>query len=130
MSKRNEAVNEILKLLSDGALHSSSEIKEVLFEKGIADGKNISSFRNAIYWLKQNNDNFISPTKGIYKLKDIVEENDMFEQEILYLNQELNELEKVDWRTATNEELDLARIKLVKLRKLSKRISQVCGGNE
>ncbi len=54
----------------------------------------------------------------------------MFEQEILYLNQELNELEKVDWRTATNEELDLARIKLVKLRKLSKRISQVCGGNE
>ena len=69
-------------------------------------------------------------SQGIYKLKDIVEENDMFEQEILYLNQELNELEKVDWRTATNEELDLAHIKLVKLRKLSKRISQVCGGNE
>lgn len=69
-------------------------------------------------------------SQRIYKLKDIVEENDMFEQEILYLNQELNELEKVDWRTATNEELDLARIKLVKLRKLSKRISQVCGGNE
>lgn len=102
----------------------------MLFEKGIADGKNISSFRNAIYWLKQNNDDFISPTKGVYKLKDIVEENDMFEQEILYLNQELNQLEKVDWRTATNEELDLARMKLVKLRKLSKRIIQVCGGNE
>lgn len=25
-------------------------------------------------------------SQGIYKLKDIVEENDMFEQEILYLN--------------------------------------------
>lgn len=35
-------------------------------------------------------------SQGIYKLKDIVEENDMFEQEILYLNQELNELEKED----------------------------------
>lgn len=133
MSQQKKLKEMIVELLRDGEIHSSEEIRELALKKGIIDDEKSTSIRNAIFQLKKENCDFITPEKGRYMLQTRESHKHdgskmSFDQTMEIVDDIIDSLSHFNWINCTDAELAQARQHMAQLKKMADRVTKLYDG--
>lgn len=114
MSKSSLIKEIILDTLKDGEIHTTKEIRDICSKQGIIDDPKASIIRAVLPSLKKEYPNFITLSRGKYKMltgssSSNVENSYKLSESIAYIEKKAEELKAFNWITCTDDELHVAR---------------------
>lgn len=128
MTQTQQIKHIITELLSDGEVHTTQEIKEILATKKITFDNSTSRLRNVLYILKKENPNLFNPSHGIYQLvlsdKATCKRDLSLEDAIAKIKDILYVCKTFNWYSCSDTELEEARAQVKTLLALANTITK------
>ena len=128
MSQTQQIKHIITELLSDGKVHTTQEIKEILATNKITFDNSTSRLRNVLYLLKKDNPYLANPCHGTYQL--ILPNDNPYQKPlslddaIIKIKDILYECKSFNWYSCTDAELETARTQVKVLLALANTITK------
>lgn len=118
MSTQQLLKQMIYEIMNDHKTHTSLELQTEAIRRNILVADNSTAIRNAIFNIRKEDPLFTSPQKGEYLLLSSKPEKDAFTLALETIHLRITELQRFNWITCSDFELENARNDISLLKKM------------